>query len=125
MAEMSKRSQAKTHQSKIVRPTSDGRVVRMNEYKAHKVIARKVVSTVARRESLERLIDPIVQAGMLANFPAIGKWLPSDARTVYNEHVPKLDQDTFKEMVDIFKMIPGLLNVGFDGATFNRKSKVR
>lgn len=125
MSDLSKRTLAKNVQTKIVLPAFSGRIQRMNEYEAMKIIGREVEAIVARMEPLSRLIDPIVQAAMIGANPAIATFLPSTEETIFNQYIPRMDERTTSDLTALLKTIPGMMTVAFDGATFTSKSKVR
>ena len=123
-AEINERQQKKVKQLPIVRQPDYGLVEQLNLDQANAIILRKVEPMVARKEPLERILCPHVQAEMLADHPAIGAYLPMKSETVFSKFVVAIDKKTTSEVHKIFKTKPGLASLGMDGAKINSKSKI-
>ena len=123
-AEINERQQKKVKQLPIVPQPDYGLVEQLNADQANAIILRKVEPQVARKEAVDRILCPFVQAEMLADHPAIGAYLPKNSETVFSNFVVPIDQKSSKEVYEIFKTKPGLASLGMDSATINSKSKV-
>ena len=91
---------------------------------ADNVYSREVEAVVAWKEPLKRLINPFVQAAMVSRNPGLSRHLLTNERSIYNKYAVPLDHKATAEMTEIFKCVPGLVTVAFDGAAFNGKLKV-
>ena len=123
MSATSRRHLSKTRQSKVVRGPFDGVPQVLTSLQADTILSREVEAVVVRKESLERMTDPFVQSAMMSNNPGLRHHLPTNVRSIYNKYVVSLDFKTTAEVIDVFKAVPGLVTVAFDGATFHGKSK--
>ena len=123
-ADINDRQQKKVKQLPIVRQPDYGLVEQLNVDQANAIILRKVEPVVARKEPLERLVCPHVQAEMIADHPAIGAYLPKTSKTVFSKYAVPIDKRTTTEVHNIFKTKPGLASLGMDSATINSKSKI-
>lgn len=124
MAALSQRHRKKSIQTKIIHAPLLGRAQSLTEIEAHKIIGREVEAIVVRMEPLDRLLDPIVQAALIGHHPAIASFLPMTEESIFNNYVPTLDKKCKDSLTAVFKIVGGLMNIAFDGATFLSKSKV-
>ena len=109
----------KRHQQSL----QDVGITEMSKKEAFEILMPHVITTVGRKGPLSRMIDPLFQAQMISNFPAIKNHLPLDVKTVFKEYVLKIDTKARAEMVDYISRLAGDVNVSVDGVTINRKSK--
>ena len=123
-AEINERQQKKIKQLPIVRQPDYGQVEQLNADQANAIILRKVEPQVARKEAVDRILCPFVQAEMLADHPAIGAYLPKCPETVFSNFIVPIDQKSSKEVYNLFKTKPGLASLGMDSAMINGKSKI-
>lgn len=105
---------------------TDGKIIRnvLSASQALLINRSRIESIVARYEPLDAELCPFRQAASIQANPAIGRFLPRNVNTVYNEYVVPIDTDSMEQLVKLMKVEPGLLSVSFDGVTVNRKSKV-
>ena len=96
----------------------------LNRAEAEKIIKRKVRTTLARGETLNRLVDDHMVAEMVADFPAIAFYLPKDEATVFSKYAVPIDIESQEELKNFMLKLPGLINMSMDGATCNGKQKV-
>ena len=124
LSDLEKRHIARTKQTSLLCPSSDGRVEKLDEAAAFKIINRRVESLVGMGLPLSTLLNPFVRSEMIAEHPAIVKHLPTTEETIFNNFVPKIDAETTAQLSQVFKTIPGQISVSFDGATILHKSMV-
>ena len=97
----------------------------MTQYKADLILMAKVKAILSRGETPCHLLDDYVRAALITASPAIGTFLPRDKDTIHIRYVIPIDLSSIKELKMLFLRLPGLMDMGMDGATVNGKNKVR
>lgn len=96
----------------------------MTKAQADKIIMAHLKAAIVRGEPPERILDDYVRAAIIESNPAIRTFLPLHKETIYNNYVVEIDREARAELATFIANLHGLINIGMDGATVNRKQKV-
>ena len=121
---VSSKKKPRVHVQAAINGTNSGFGPGIKRADAQRIIKAEVKAALSRRESLVRFKDPYVRAALSERCPGIEKFLPTDENTLYDNYALDIDRECLDELMGYIKKLPGLINVGMDGATFNGKQKV-
>ena len=96
----------------------------MTKGRADTILKAEVEACLSRFEPPSRLCDPMVQRSLLIEHPAIGKFLPSDPRTIDDRYVMPIWKEQQDMVKELFAATPGLACIGGDGATVQGSYKI-
>ena len=96
----------------------------MTKADADKIIIAEVKAILSRGEPPTRLLDDYVRAALLQRHPALFRFLPHDAGTIYNKYIVPIDAQAEAELATFISRLPGCINVAMDGVSVNGCQKV-
>ena len=75
---------------------------------------------VACGESRERFHNIFVRTALFQRCPVTAGYLPVDTATLFDKYVPLIEMETSLDLTNLFNLLPGILDVVFDGVVVNK-----
>ena len=95
----------------------------MNRAEADKIIKRKVRTTLARGETLNRLLDDHMVAEMVGDFPAIAFYLQKNEETVFSKYAVPIDIESQEELKKLHVKAAWVNEYEYGWGNVQRKTK--